>query len=174
MVGFTGSVKTGCQIARDAQEDDAAKFVFAEMGGKSAAIILDDIDAERMDNLIDWILFGVFIGNGQACSATSRLLVQKGIAAKLIPRLVAACGSIKIGDNMDESTRLGPLITKKQQEKVLGFIQRAIDSGAATSLTGDGQWSAPASLANGNFIKPVIFSVPESTTCEVWREEIFG
>jgi len=62
VVGFTGSVRTGCQIARDAQTDDAAKHVFAEMGGKSAAIVLEDVDGARMDDVIDWIV---------SCSATA-------------------------------------------------------------------------------------------------------
>ena len=174
VVGFTGSVATGCQIARDAQTQDAAKFVFAEMGGKSAAIVLEDIDADRMANLIDWIMFGVFIGNGQACSATSRLLLHSAIASKLLPRLVAAVEGICIGDNMNPDTRLGPLITARQRDKVLGMIQRAIDSGDATSLTGDGRCDAlPAELAGGNFVKPVIFT-DVSDSAEVWREEIFG
>lgn len=101
VVGFTGSVATGCQIARDAQQGDAAKHVFAEMGGKSAAIVLDDVakDPERFEDLIDWIMFGVFLGNGQACSATSRLLLHSAVAPLLLPRLIAAVEGVKIGDN---------------------------------------------------------------------------
>ena len=197
VVGFTGSVRTGCQIARDAQTDDAAKHVFAEMGGKSAAIVLEDVDGARMDDVIDWIvscsatacpshpsptrlsdagrccrqMFGIFIGNGQACSATSRLLLHRAIAPTLLPRLVAAVKGIQVGNHMEPDSRLGPLITKAQQQKVLGFIQRALDAGAE-SLTGDGT-ATPAEYAGGNFVSPVVFNDVD-TALEVWQEEVFG
>ena len=112
------------------------------MGGKSAAIVLDDVakDTERFNDLIDWIMFGVFLGNGQACSATSRLLLHSSVAPVLLPRLIAAVEAVKIGDNMDPEARLGPLIGKTQQTKVLGFIRRALDAGVS-SATGDGSFA---------------------------------
>jgi hypothetical protein len=120
VVGFTGSVATGCQIARDAQAHDAAKFVFAEMGGKSAAIVLEDIDEERMVDVVDNLMFGVFIGNGQACSATSRILVQERAAPALIRRLTRAIEAIVIGDNLSVGLQPPPPSPSTQHMRVWG------------------------------------------------------
>src|SRR5690606_26755063 len=135
-------------------------------GGKSAFIVFDDADVEAA---VEWILFGIFWNQGQVCSATSRLLVQESIAPRLIERLVEETRKITIGPGMQPGVLLGPLVSKSQYEKVLGFIDQGQASGAKL-LTGG---KRPAHLTQGYFLEPAIFDEPAENSI-VWREEIFG
>ncbi|MEN0106269.1 MAG: aldehyde dehydrogenase family protein, partial [Pseudomonas sp.] len=118
---------------------------------------------------VEWILFGIFWNQGQVCSATSRLLVQQGIADKLLERLVEAARAITIGNGLEQGVLLGPLVSKGQLEKVIGFVEQAKASGAKL-LTG-GQ--RPKHLERGYFIEPTIFDEPAENSI-IWREEVFG
>ena len=162
-LAFTGSVPTGIAVASAAARD--VKSISLELGGKSPIVIFDDADIEQA---VEWVMFGIFWNQGQVCSATSRMIVEKGIAPKLIDRLSAEAKKIKIGDGMAAGTLLGPLVSKSQYEKVLGFIEAGKKE--ATLVTGGGR---PSNLNEGYFLEPTIFAdvVPSA---RIWREEIFG
>ncbi|WP_435607351.1 aldehyde dehydrogenase family protein [Pseudomonas knackmussii] len=163
-LAFTGSVPTGAKIMSAAAQD--IKNVSLELGGKSAFIVFDDSDVEAA---VEWILFGIFWNQGQVCSATSRLLVQEGIAPRLIERLVEATRAITIGNGLTPGVLLGPLVSQGQYDKVLGFVEQGKACGAKL-LTGGRR---PAGLNEGWFVEPAIFDEPAENAI-VWREEIFG
>ncbi|MEE4210269.1 MAG: aldehyde dehydrogenase family protein, partial [Parvularcula sp.] len=163
-LAFTGSVQTGSAIMKAAARD--IKSVSLELGGKSPFIVFDDADIEAA---VEWIMFGIFWNKGEVCSATSRLLVQDGIADRLLDRLIEETSRIAIGDGFDPNTKLGPLVSENQYDKVNGFIQRALKEGLDCVAGG----KRPPHLAKGYFIEPTIF-VDTPTDAEVWRDEIFG
>ncbi len=162
-LAFTGSVPTGISVASAAARD--VKSISLELGGKSPIVIFDDADLEQA---VEWVMFGIFWNQGQVCSATSRLIVQDGIAPKLIDRLAAEAKKITIGDGMTPGVLLGPLVSKPQYEKVLRYID--IGRSEASLVSGGAR---PAHLNTGYFVEPTIFAdVP--ATARIWREEIFG
>jgi betaine-aldehyde dehydrogenase len=163
-LAFTGSVPTGAKIMSAAASD--IKNISLELGGKSAFIVFDDADVEAA---VEWILFGIFWNQGQVCSATSRLLVQENIASRLLERLVEETRKITIGQGMETGVLLGPLVSRGQYEKVLGFVDQGKASGARL-LTGG---KRPVHLSRGYFMEPAIFDEPALNSI-VWREEIFG
>lgn len=163
-LAFTGSVPTGSKIMAAAASD--IKNISLELGGKSAFIVFDDADVEAA---VEWILFGIFWNQGQVCSATSRLLVQENIAPRLIERLVEETRKITIGQGLEQGVLLGPLVSRGQFEKVLGFVDQGKASGAKL-LTGG---KRPAHLEKGYFMEPAIFDEPAHNSI-IWREEIFG
>lgn len=163
-LAFTGSVPTGSKIMAAAASD--IKNISLELGGKSAFIVFDDADVEAA---VEWILFGIFWNQGQVCSATSRLLVQENIAARLIERLVEETRKITIGQGLEEGVLLGPLVSRGQYEKVLGFVDHGKASGSKLLSGG----KRPAHLERGYFMEPAIFDEPAHNSI-IWREEIFG
>jgi betaine-aldehyde dehydrogenase len=163
-LAFTGSVPTGAKIMSAAASD--IKNISLELGGKSAFIVFDDADVEAA---VEWILFGIFWNQGQVCSATSRLLVQESIAHRLIERLVEETRKITIGQGLEPGVLLGPLVSRGQYEKVLGFVDQGKASGAKL-LTGG---KRPVHLERGYFMEPAIFDEPGHNSI-IWREEIFG
>ena len=163
-LAFTGSVPTGSAIMRGAAQD--IKNISLELGGKSPFIIFDDADIEAA---VEWIMFGVFWNQGQVCSATSRVLVQDAIADKLLDRLAREARNIVIGDGFDPLTKLGPLVSQGQFEKVGAFIRQA-EADGIEKLCGGGR---PDHLDQGYFIEPTIFvDVPQDA--QLWVEEVFG
>ena len=106
--------------------------------------------------------------NGQICSSTSRLLIDKRVAQRFVARLVEETRKICIGDPTAEGTKLGPLVSRAQQQKVLGFVERAVEAGARL-LCGGG---SPASQRSGWFVEPTVLEVEPSM--EIWQEEVFG
>jgi betaine-aldehyde dehydrogenase len=162
-LAFTGSVPTGVAVASAAARD--VKSVSLELGGKSPIVVFDDADIEQT---VEWVMFGIFWNQGQVCSATSRMIVEKGIAPKLLDRLSEEAKKITTGDGMTPGTLLGPLVSKPQYDKVLNYIE--IGKSEATLVTGGGR---PSHLNEGYFIEPTIFTdVP--ATARIWNEEIFG
>jgi betaine-aldehyde dehydrogenase len=163
-LAFTGSLATGQRIMRSASE--RITNITLELGGKSPIIVFDDAD---LDQAVEWVLFGIFWNKGEVCSATSRLIVQRGIAPKLLERLKLECERIKIGDPLEDGVLLGPLVSKGQFEKVTSYLERAKTEGL-TLLTGG---KRPANFEHGYFLEPTIYTdVP--TDSALWREEIFG
>lgn len=163
-LAFTGSVPTGRKVMTAAAA--GIRTVSLELGGKSPFIIFDDCD---IDKAVEWILFGIFWNKGEVCSATSRVLVQRGLYPALMKRLVEATEAITIGPGDVDGVKLGPVVSKQQYDKVLA----AIDAGKTTTarvVTGGGR---PAGMETGYYIAPTIFAdVP--TDAAIWREEIFG
>jgi betaine-aldehyde dehydrogenase len=161
-IAFTGSVPTGARLMAAAARE--VKNISLELGGKSPFVVFADSDVEKA---VEWIMFGIFWNQGQVCSATSRVLVERALYAPLVARLVAEAEKITIGNGLDAGTLLGPLVNEAQYHKVLGFIDRAVAAGA-TLATG-GKTDRP----KGYFVAPTILT-DVALDAEAWVEEIFG
>ncbi|GAB3629770.1 betaine-aldehyde dehydrogenase [Pandoraea terrae] len=163
-LAFTGSVPTGSRVMQAAARD--IKNVSLELGGKSPFIVFDD---SEIDTAVEWIMFGIFWNQGEVCSATSRVLVQRGLYDRLLARLEEETRKIAIGDGLTEGVLLGPIVSGGQYEKVLAAVERGKAEGARLVTGG----ARPAHLDSGYFMEPVVFAdVPENSW--IWREEIFG
>ncbi|MEX2693090.1 betaine-aldehyde dehydrogenase [Rhizobium mongolense] len=164
-VSLTGSVPTGRKVAAAAA--GSLKHVTMELGGKSPFIVFDDAD---IDSAIGGAMLGNFYSTGQVCSNGTRVFVQRKIKSEFIQRLKARTEAIVIGDPMDEATHLGPMVSKFQREKVLGYINQGRAEGA-NLVTGGG---IPNNVSSaGYYVQPTVFSdVTDGMT--IAREEIFG
>jgi betaine-aldehyde dehydrogenase len=164
-VAFTGSVEVGKQIMRAAAE--GLKKVSLELGGKSPNIFFADADFE---SAVDGALFGVFINQGEVCSAGSRVLVQRPIYKKMLDAMVEKAKGIKLGPGMDPTSKMGPVVSKEQMERVMRYQE--IGRKEAKVAVGGGRPKDPG-LQRGYFVEPTIFfDVDNSAT--IAREEIFG
>ncbi|CAK0848245.1 unnamed protein product [Prorocentrum cordatum] len=166
-VSFTGSSAAG----RSMLESSARRLrpTALELGGKSAFIVFDDSE-EYLDAVVDWAMVGIFSNAGQVCSATSRLLVQKGIEAELTSRLKLAAAKIRVGDPMAEGTQMGPAVSKVQQEKILDALSRAREAGCTVHAA---ELAIPEALQGGFYVPPALVTeVPVDSSA--WRDEIFG
>jgi len=164
-IAFTGSVEVGKSVMRAAAE--TLKKISLELGGKSPNIFFADADFE---SAVDGALFGVFVNQGEVCSAGSRVLVQKPIYKKMLDAMVEKAKRIKLGPGTDSSTKMGPLVSKQQMERVVRYQE--IGKKEAKLATGGGRPS-DAALQRGYFVEPTIFyDVDNSAT--IAREEIFG
>lgn len=165
-IGFTGSTEIGRQIM--CQAGESMKRVTLECGGKSANILLDDADPSIA---IDGSLYAIYFHTGQCCTAGSRLLIPESRKAEWLEALVEKTRGITLGNPADKATEMGPLVSKKQQERVLGYIAKGQQEGAKL-LTG-GKAPTDSALANGCFVEPTIFDgVTNAMT--IAQEEIFG
>lgn len=163
-LAFTGSVPTGRKIMQAAARE--IKNLSLELGGKSPFIVFADSD---LDAAVEWIMFGIFWNQGQVCSATSRVLVERGLYPALLERLVAATRQLRIGHGLEAGVQLGPLVSRGQLDLVLSAIARGQQEGARLLHGGD----RPEHLQQGNYLTPAIFAdVPLASA--LWREEIFG
>lgn len=161
-LSFTGSNGVGSQVMRAAAAQ--CRPVTLELGGKSAIVVFDDCD---VDQAVEWIVAGITWNAGQMCSATSRLLVQDGIAHILLPRLQAALEQMNVGNPLVEDVAMGPLTSQAQWLKVASYFAIAREEGLHC-LTG-GQ----VLDREGWFVSPTLYSdVPEGS--RLWNEEIFG
>lgn len=165
-VAFTGGGVTGRKIMTAATGN--LKKVTLELGGKSPNIVFADAD---FDAALEFAMFAIFAGQGEVCSAGSRLILERKIAKKFLPRLAAACRKIVVGDGMAEKTEMGPLISGAHMEKVLGYIRSGLDEGA--KLLCGGKRLTKGALAKGNFVEPTVF-VDVPSGARILKEEIFG
>jgi len=164
-IAFTGSVEVGKQIMRSAA--DTLKKVSLELGGKSPNIFFADADFE---SAVDGALFGVFVNQGEVCSAGSRVLIERPIYKKMLDAMVEKAKRIKLGPGMDPATKMGPLVSKAQMERVMRYQE--IGRKEAKVASGGGR-PREAELQKGYFVEPTIFyDVDNSAT--IAREEIFG
>ena len=161
-VSFTGSTATGRRIVQAAAGN--FKRVTLELGGKSPVIVLDDADLEMA---VPSILRGIMGNAGQACVAGSRLYVQRGIHDRLLDALSGAASKMVIGNGLDENTHMGPVISQKQLDRILGYIESGVSDGA-TLLTGGKRRGD-----TGFFIEPTILAEAPASS-KLMREEIFG
>jgi acyl-CoA reductase-like NAD-dependent aldehyde dehydrogenase len=161
MVTFTGSTPTGRRIMAAASE--TLKKVFLELGGKSAAIVLDDAD---FGTAAMFSAFSMASHAGQGCALTSRLLVPRQHHDELVELVKANFGHVRYGDPNDPTTYMGPLISERQRDKVDAMVKRAVDAGA-TLVTG-GEQKGP-----GYFYTPTLLSNVEPDS-EIAQEEVFG
>ena len=165
-VTLTGSVPTGSKIMQAAGE--SLKHVSLELGGKSPLIIFDDA---HLENAVSGAIMANFYSTGQVCSNGTRVFVQSGIREKFTKRLVERTRAIKLGDPLDPETQMGPMISKRQFDIVMAYVEKGKSEGAEL-LTG-GTSPTLQGLENGHFVEPAIFaSVKDNMT--IAREEIFG
>ncbi|MFC4031517.1 aldehyde dehydrogenase family protein [Streptomyces polygonati] len=165
MVSFTGSTRAGKRVAAVASQ--TVKRVALELGGKSANIILRGAD---LKDAVTRGLAGAWANSGQVCGALSRMLVPAELHDEVVALALDAAREYTVGDPTDESTRLGPLVSAAQRERVAGYIERGIADGA-TLVTGGPE--RIEGLGEGFYVRPTIFADvdPESV---IAREEIFG
>jgi aldehyde dehydrogenase (NAD+) len=163
-ISFTGSTAAGKRIA--ALCGERLKRVTLELGGKSAAIILDDADVQASTASI---LPAAMMNTGQACAAQTRILAPKHRYREITDAFVAAVEAVKTGDPMDPMTFCGPLVAKRQRERVEGYIAAGVEEGARI-MTGGGR---PADLPRGWYVQPTVFADADNTM-RIAREEIFG
>ena len=165
-VAFTGGTATGRSVLAAAAGN--MKKVTLELGGKSPNIVFADADLEPA---LEFALFAIFAGSGQVCSAGSRLLLDRKLADRFLPRLADAASKIVVGDGLAPDTEMGPLITKQHTDRVLAYIDAGKAEGAEL-LTGGHRLTGPAH-ARGNFVAPTVF-VNTRPDMRIVREEIFG
>ncbi len=165
MVSFTGSTRAGSRVAELGAA--SVKRIALELGGKSPNVVLDDAD---LDRAVAHGVASAFANSGQACSAQSRLLVPRSRLARVEELAVEAAESYTTGDPFAEATRLGPLVSARQRDRVRSYISAGIEEGA-TLLTGGPQ--PPEGLATGYFVRPTVFSGVTSGMA-IAQDEIFG
>jgi betaine-aldehyde dehydrogenase len=162
-IAFTGSTEVGKIIVKRAA--DTLKRVTLELGGKSPNIFFADADWEAS---IDGALFGIFINQGEVCSAGSRILVEKKIYKNFVEAMAEKAKTIRIGAPMDRATKLGPVVSKEQYERVQSYL--AIGKNEAKLASGGRR---PAAFDKGYYIEPTIFYDLDNSA-RIAREEIFG
>ncbi|HMW46212.1 MAG TPA: aldehyde dehydrogenase family protein, partial [Solirubrobacterales bacterium] len=161
---FTGSSAVGKEVGRIAAEK--LKPCTLELGGKSAAIILEDAD---LDATLPMLLFAGLMNSGQACVAQTRILAPRSRYEEIVEKIGAAVAATPVGLPDDPGAVIGALITEKQRERVEGYIKKGKEEGARL-VTGGGR---PEGLDSGYFVQPTVFAdVDNSMT--IAREEIFG
>jgi aldehyde dehydrogenase (NAD+) len=165
-ISFTGSSAVGSLVAQRA----AATFkqVSLEMGGKNAQIVLDDAN---LDLALDGALWGAFGTTGQRCTATSRILLQKGIAAEFTERFVTRAKKLKIGNGLDESIEVGPQVNPNQIETSQRYVEIAKSEG--TECLCGGHALTAGAYAQGTFFEPTVIG-GVTPTMRIAREEVFG
>jgi acyl-CoA reductase-like NAD-dependent aldehyde dehydrogenase len=138
-----------------------------ELGGKTPVIVFDDFD---VDQAVNYAAFGAYIAAGQTCICASRHLVQRSIYEEFVAKLAAKAKSIRLGDPADPDTQMGPVISQRQRERVLSFVQRGVDAGARLVAGG----GIPDRLsARGFFVEPTLFA-DVTPDMAIAREEVFG
>ena len=166
-IGFVGSVETGRIIAREAAE--GLKEVTLELGGKNPVIIFPDADPVKAAKAA---VKGMNMNRqGQSCSSTSRVFVHESLHDAVLDALVAEVEALPVGFPWEEDKELGPIVSRRQFDRVMGFIASGREQGARL-VTGGGRPADPA-LANGFFVSPTVFDGVDDLM-RIAREEIFG
>jgi betaine-aldehyde dehydrogenase len=165
MISFTGSTRAGRRISELAA--GTVKRVALELGGKSASVVLDDADLAQA---VKHTVSVCFLNSGQTCNALTRLLVPESRYAEAARLAVEVAQTFTVGDPLLSESKLGPVVSAAQRERVRDFIRKGIQEGAQL-LTGGAE--APKELERGYYVKPTVFGrvTPEMTTAQ---EEIFG
>jgi len=164
-IAFTGSTEVGKLIARASSESNL-KRVSLELGGKSPNIVFADADLTRA---VSGAFFGIFFNQGQVCSAGSRLFVQEKVYDHTLDELLKTVSETRIGPGIDPVTQMGPLVSRTQMDRVLGYIAQGTKEGAR--LMGGG--GRAEGLDDGYFVKPTVFADVDGDM-RIAREEIFG
>src|SRR5271167_3875069 len=162
-IAFTGSAAVGKMIVKMAA--DTVKRVTLELGGKSPNIFFADADFEAA---IDGALFGVFINQGEVCSAGSRILVEQSIYSKFVEAMAAKAKTIRLGAPLDRETKMGPLVSRDQYDRVNSYV--ALGKTEAKIAAGG---ERPATFAKGFYVSPTVFYDVDNSA-RIAQEEIFG
>jgi aldehyde dehydrogenase (NAD+) len=165
MMSFTGSTRAGVAVAKAAA--DTVKRVAQELGGKSANIVLEDADLQKA---IPEGVMNMFSNSGQSCNAPSRMFVPRDKQPEVVAIAKATAENVKVGDPFAEGTRLGPVVSETQFNKIQRLIQAGIDEGATLVTGGVGR---PEGLNRGYYVRPTIFADVKNDMT-IAREEIFG
>lgn len=165
LISFTGS----CDVGRRVNEACAPTFkrVSLEMGGKNAAIIMDDAN---IDLAVEGIIWGAFGTSGQRCTATSRVIVHKKVHAEVRDRVVAGIKKLRLGDGLQPNTDVGPVVNESAMNKILDYIRIGREEDKADMLTGGARDTA---AGPGWFVQPTLFD-NVTTKMRIAQEEIFG
>ncbi|MGH3451959.1 MAG: aldehyde dehydrogenase family protein [Haloechinothrix sp.] len=165
MVSFTGSTRGGRSVSAAASE--TIKRVALELGGKSANLVLDDADLTKAVKLG---VANAFLNGGQSCTAWTRMLVPAALHDEAVELAVAAAAKYVPGDPTDPATRIGPMVSETQRDRVVGFIRAGAEAGARLACGGP---EKPDGCERGYFVRPTVFADvrPEMT---IAQEEIFG
>ena len=163
-LALTGGTETGKIVMKLAAQ--TVKKLSFELGGKSASLVFGDCDWDRT---IDGTLLGIFSNNGQQCLAGSRILVEESIYDRFVADFIGRANKIKVGNPLDPSTEIGPLVSANHYQKVINFIEQGKAEGAEILAGGN----RPDELNKGYYLRPTVFGEGLSATC-ISREEIFG
>ncbi|WP_028643055.1 aldehyde dehydrogenase [Nocardioides sp. URHA0020] len=164
-VAFTGSTAAGRKIGAVCGEQ--LKRVSLELGGKSAAIVLDDADLAAT---VEGLKFTALMNSGQACVAQTRILASRANYDNVVEALAAGVGGMQVGDPLDPATEIGPMVAQRQQERVEKYIALGQEEGARVVLGGNGM---PDGLSSGWYVRPTIFADVHNGM-RIAQEEIFG
>ncbi|MBT2618890.1 MULTISPECIES: aldehyde dehydrogenase family protein [unclassified Bacillus (in: firmicutes)] len=160
-IAFTGSTPVGRVIMKEAA--NTMKRVTLELGGKSPNIILPDAD---LDKAIPGVFSGIMVNQGQVCCAGSRVFIPDHLYNEVVERLVDYAKEVKLGNGLNETTEMGPLVSERQQETVTSYIKKGIEEGATLLVGGERS-------EKGYFVSPAVFAdVGDEMT--IAKEEIFG
>ncbi|MCT9114167.1 aldehyde dehydrogenase [Streptomyces mirabilis] len=163
-VSFTGSTRAGRQVAAACAE--LLRPVTLELGGKSAAVVLDDADLAANS---EQFFMASLLNNGQTCYASTRILASRSRYREVVEFCTAMARDAVVGDALDPDTQIGPLVSQRQRERVLGYIKTGLNEGARLT-TGGGR---PSGLDRGWFVEPTVFADVENSST-IAQEEIFG
>ena len=165
-ISFTGSTATGKAVLKAAADNLTSAFV--ELGGKNALIVFEDAD---MDAALRGALAGAFFNQGEACTAASRLFVHSAVFDEFVERLGRAVQQLRVGDGMDPSTHVGPLITQVQQSNVLASLDQARKEGA--TFVAQAPVPSDSRLSGGFFVPPTLLTDVDPSM-RIVQEEVFG
>ncbi len=165
MMSFTGSTRAGIEVAKASAA--SVKRVAQELGGKSANIILDDAD---LNQAVAGGVSSCFMNSGQSCNAPTRMFVPEARHEEAVKIAVSAAAEAKVGDPTAADTKLGPVVSETQYDKIQKLIQMGVDEGAELACGGTGK---PDGLNAGYYVKPTIFANVRNDMT-IAREEIFG
>ena len=169
MISITGSTEVGASVARAAA--GTIKRVSQELGGKSAYIVFEDVDLEKV---VGAGVKGCMRNSGQSCNAPTRMLVARAVYEQAVEIAARVAEGLKVGDPQDPDTFLGPVAGKKQYDTVLGYIESGLSEGARLVAGGpESGPPTPAGLDRGYFVKPTVFA-DVNNSMRIAREEIFG
>ncbi len=140
-----------------------------ELGGKTPVLVFDDFD---VDQAVNYAAFGAFIGAGQTCICGSRQIVQEKVYDEFVEKLAAKAKSIRIGNPIDPKVQLGPVVSARQQQRVLSYIRIGLEEDGARLVAG-GRIPADPALANGFFVEPTVFA-DVTADMRIFQEEVFG
>jgi aldehyde dehydrogenase (NAD+) len=167
MISFTGSTAIGKLLMR--RGADTMKRMFLELGGKSVAIVLDDANPAA----IIGTAIGVCVHAGQACAATTRMLVHQSLYDETVASVAAAYQAVAVGDPVDAETLVGPVISAAQKDRVLSAIEQARRDGASIAVGGGPVENLPEHLSGGHFVQPTVVIGADNSSA-IAQQEVFG
>jgi aldehyde dehydrogenase (NAD+) len=165
MISFTGSTRAGIMVAKNAA--DTVKRVAQELGGKSPNIVLP---GAPLDQALPGGCYGVLLNSGQSCVAPTRMLVHRPQHDEAAEKVAAIFNAKKVGDPLTEGEHIGPVVNKRQWERIQGLIEKGAEGGATLAAGGPG---LPEGVNRGYYVRPTVFS-NVTTDMTIAQEEIFG